>query len=120
MVKAPFSTAAKTPAPGNIIEYRITYTNIATATGVGSVSLTASGLVINENGASGSNNWAAFTTHQLGTVVSPVTPLQFFNGATLLGTSDPATGTTVTRYVNSPGTVNPGSTGTFTFQRKVN
>lgn len=113
----------KTPVPGNIILYQIGYTNISTPPSAGissSVLLNASNLVINENGAAAPNTWAGFTTHQQATTTSPVTPVQFFNGTTPLGTTDPVTGTAVTQYLNNVGTIAAGGTGTFTFQRRVN
>lgn len=113
----------KTPVPSNIILYQIGYTNISTppSAGIsGSVLLNASNLAINEDGTAAPNNWAGFTTHQQATVTNPVTPVQFFNGTTPLGTTAPVTGITVTRYLNNVGTVAPSGTGTFTFQRRVN
>lgn len=124
-------TPTVSPQSDQILVYRITYTNISTPSSPGisgSVLLNASNLTINEDGTTGGNNWALvpggssepFTIHRVGTVASPATPVQFFNGATSLGNSDPTTGTSVTRYVNTVGTVAPGGTGSFTFQRQVN
>ena len=56
-------------APGEVIEYRLTYENISqAATGAGSVRLTANDFVILEDGTATPNNWADVTTHQSGRV----------------------------------------------------
>jgi hypothetical protein len=118
-----FSIADKTPAPGNIIEYRITYTNISTPASSavsGSVLLNANSLVINENGVAAPNNWATTTTHEAGTVAEPGTTVNYFNGASNLGDADPTSGQSVTRYVNTVGTLTGGDTGAFSFRRKIN
>jgi hypothetical protein len=55
-----FTTTAKTPAPGNIIEYPITYTNISTpqSGSNNNATLNILGIVLTEDGTSSSNNWA--------------------------------------------------------------
>jgi hypothetical protein len=109
---------------GDFIQYRISYQNISTvqpANQTGNVILTANNLTINEDGvASGQNpnNWATYTTHQVGTAATLGT-LAFFNGTTTIGSTDPANGTAVTRYANSGITLAPNATGTFTFLRVV-
>lgn len=142
-----FSDANKTPSPGNIIEYRITYTNISTPPGIsGNVILNAGGVVITEDGTTGDdtpagpNNWAldqdpanspGFGTIDTSNVVGSATDsgastITFFSGNNPAQT--PAidqTGTTittdVTRYVNTvTGVVTPGQARTFQFQRKLN
>ncbi|MEA5580403.1 hypothetical protein VB620_03490 [Nodularia harveyana UHCC-0300] len=132
-----FSTTNKQPAPGNIIEYRITYTNISEAQDGSNtnVILSASNVVIVENGITAPNNWALDnnsdtvidTSNVVGSAAasSGTLTIQFFNGNPVtLGTD--ITGTTpatdVTQYTNTVGTVPPGitGTGTFTFQRRVN
>jgi hypothetical protein len=121
-----FSIADKTPAPGNIIEYRITYTNISTPASAainGSVLLNANNLVITENGTAAPNNWATTTTHEAGTVAEPGTTVKYFSGpagGTLLGDADPTSGQSVTSYENTVGTLTGGDTGAFSFRRKVN
>jgi hypothetical protein len=121
-----FSIAPKTPAPGNIIEYRITYTNISTTASAainGSVLLNANALKIVENGTAAPNNWANFTTHEAGTVAEPGTTVNYFSGTagtTPLGDADPTSGQSVTSYENTVGTLTGGDTGAFTFRRKVN
>jgi hypothetical protein len=113
------STTAKTPAPGNIIEYVITYKNISTAaSGSGNVILDANKIVITEDGALPPNNWATFTTNVISSAVdatSGAVITYFVNGAASV-TTDPA----VTKYLDKIPTLAPAASGTFTFQRKVN
>lgn len=122
-----FSSINKTPAPGNILEYLLTYRNISTpASGSANVILDAKNIVITEDGATLPNNWAATTLN----VPSTATVAQdaagaatatfgavitFFNGATSVTTVDP----NVTRYLDSVPTLTPGQTGFFRFQRVV-
>jgi hypothetical protein len=136
-----FSTTAKKPAPGNIIEYQIQYTNISdTQAGSGNVILNADKIVITEDGtlstatADGKNNWALDndnnnqidTSNIVGSAKdSGASTIQFFSGNPASTSSIDQTGTTVntdvTKYVNTvTGQVAPGIQRTFTFQRKVN
>jgi hypothetical protein len=130
-----FSTADKKPAPGNIIEYRITYTNISEAqSGTGNVVLNASNVAIVESGNSGTNNWAMDndangqldTSNIVGTAKdSGSATITFFSGNPSTSPASDQTGTTantdVTKYVDTiTGTVIPGQSRTFGFQRKVN
>jgi hypothetical protein len=142
-----YSTGSKSPAPGNIIEYRVSYTNIAndpTGAGVGNVILTAARTTITEDGTigSGGNNWALDNAAPAGVidtsnvassaVDSTGAVITFFSGAgpTPTGaatttTSGTTQATDVTRYVDTVGTVAPATNdttpnGTFTFQRKLN
>jgi hypothetical protein len=123
---------ARTPSPGNIIVYEIRYKNISTAQGTGTnnVILQAQNVVITEDGTlstvpgDGKNNWAKDndndgiidTSNVIGTataITTTFTPNGDISGAT------PATD--VTKYVNSPTTsIAPQTSGTFTFQRKLN
>jgi hypothetical protein len=123
---------ARTPSPGNIIQYEIRYKNISTSqgTGTGNVILQAQNVVITEQGdlsttpGDGKNNWAKDndndgiidTSNVIGTataITTTFTPNGDISGAT------PATD--VTKYVNSPTTsIAPQTSGTFTFQRKLN
>jgi len=123
---------ARTPSPGNIIQYEIRYKNISTSqgTGTGNVILNAQNVVITEDGTlstvpgDGKNNWAKDndgdgiidTSNVIGTataITTTFTPNGDISGAT------PATD--VTKYVNSPTTsIAPQTSGTFTFQRKLN
>lgn len=130
-----FSIAAKRPAPGNIIEYRITYRNISEAvSGTGNVILNADKVVITEDGVAGTNNWALDSAPTNGVIDtsnvvgsakdSGASTITFFNGIpAILGVD--ITGTTaatdVTKYVNTvTGFVAPQTTRTFIFQRKLN
>ncbi|WP_341526059.1 hypothetical protein WKK05_26330 [Nostoc sp. UHCC 0302] len=136
-----FSTTAKKPAPGNIIEYQIQYKNISDAqAGSGNIILNADKVVITEDGTlsttanDGKNNWALDndnnsqidTSNIVGSAKdSGASTIQFFNGNPASTSSIDQTGTTVntdvTKYVNTvTGQVAPGVLRTFTFQRKVN
>jgi hypothetical protein len=144
-----FSTASKTGATGNIIEYRLTYTNISTgSSGTGSRILNASNIVITEDGttydSSGNpagNSWALDVNNRDGDS-NPTTGIDtsnvpgsaadsaggiitFFSGKPATTPASDISGTTaatdVTRYVNTVrGPLGPGQSGTFTFQRRVN
>jgi len=124
------STVPKQPAPGNIIEYVVSYKNISQAqSGSGNITLSVSKVIITEDGTQNSNNWAVensgaiFTSHVLGAASGTV---QYFSGnpaTNLLGGEQ--TGTTaasdVTKYINTlSGVIDPGASGTVTFQRRVN
>ncbi|WOD39607.1 hypothetical protein [Nodosilinea sp. E11] len=116
------ATPTRRPEPGQFVEYQISYQNISEvqpATGGGNGVLTGSAFVITEDGANAPNTWAAITTHRQNTVASRGT-LQFFNGAVLLGTTDPASGTAVTRYVNTIPSLAPQTGGALTLRRIVN
>jgi hypothetical protein len=131
---ATLSTTPKTPAPGNIIEYVIQYSNISeTQSGNNNIILNASNVVINENGVTAPNNWALDndsngqidTSNIIGSATDPNGTIQFFNGNPATTSGSDQTGTTVdndvTRYVNNvTGQVTPGQLRTFTFRRKVN
>jgi hypothetical protein len=117
-----FTDPLARPQPGEFIEYRIRYENISEAqpaTGAGNVVLTATGLTIVEDGNYGTNGWANSTTHQQNTVVKAGTSLEFFDGSTTLGTTDPASGTEVTTYHNTIPSLAPQTGGAFTFRRVV-
>lgn len=133
---------ARTPAPGNIIEYQIRYINISDPeAGSGNVILNADKVVITEDGTTfddtpaGSNNWALDndkdgkidTSNVVGSAKdSGAATIQFYSGNNPANTSTiDQTGTTVTtdvtKYVDTvTGKVAPGEQRTFTFQRKVN
>ncbi len=92
--------------PGAIITYAITYANISTSNGdANCVKLTASNLVITEDGLLAPNNWGSTTTNS----GSP---------------SDSGSGVVVTvsatRYTDTVATLAPGASGTFTFMRVIN
>jgi hypothetical protein len=118
----PFTTlqATLSPAatPGRILEYRITYKNIATPAAGTSTSLAANTLVISEQGTSAlGNNWATST-------IDPKYPANPLGSATdsTTGTIVVTTGGTpidITAYQDTVPAVAPGVTGTFIFQRKI-
>lgn len=124
-----FSSAPTTAniRPGNIIEYRITYTNISTApAGAGNRILAATNVVITEDGTVAPNNWA---TDQDGNLIidtsNVVGTASVSNGSVTFFPSGDQAGTTpttdVTRYVNTLGViVDPQATGTFVFRRRIN
>ena len=131
-----FSATPPQAAPGEFIEYRITYTNISEpALGQGSVALTANNFVLTEAGdrtfgpfdpsdpntPAPDNNWALFTTHQQNTVATDGSVEYFTNSgdATAVSTTDPAGGTIIGKYVNSVGNVLPEDFGSLTFRRVV-
>jgi hypothetical protein len=100
---------ASDPVPGAEIEFVITYENVMTAVvaGSGNSSLTATNLVITEDGAAGSNNWATYTTQVVGSASDT-------NGGTITG--DAAGSNVLTDTVAS---LAAGSNGTFRFKRLI-
>ncbi len=121
-VVVPFTTlqASLSPAatPGRILEYRITYKNIATPAAGTSTSLAANSLVIREQGTSAlGNNWATSTSDPK----YPATPLgSATDSATgVIVVTTGGTPTNITAYQDTVPSVTPGSTGTFTFQRQI-
>jgi hypothetical protein len=113
--------------PGNIIEYRIRYTNITTPpTGQGNAILNANNVVITEDGTVAPNNWATDQdTNGIIDTSNVVGSATAANGSITFAPAGDRTGTTaaadVTRYVNALGViVDPGETGTFTFRRRIN
>jgi hypothetical protein len=133
---ASFSSAAKTPAKGNIIEYRITYTNISEKQiGVGNSVLNAANLTIVEDGTTAVSTWGQDkdsngvidTSNVQSSAVNsdPAAIVKFYNGTNGLTLSSDLTGTTtitdVTKYIDTVTTVvTPGSTGSFSFKRQLN
>ncbi|KAM3109727.1 beta strand repeat-containing protein [Phormidesmis sp. 146-33] len=136
-----FSSTDKKPAPGNILEYRITYTNISEAqAGTGNLILNAGKVVIVEDGTlstvlgDNKNNWAIDndgngqidTSNITGSAIdSGASTITFFSGKPATASGADQTGTTVTtdvtKYVNTvTGVVAPGQSRTFGFKRKVN
>ncbi|MDF5710266.1 MAG: hypothetical protein PUP90_22010 [Nostoc sp. S4] len=130
-----FSIDPKKPAPGNIIEYQIQYSNISEPqSGTGNVILNADKVVITEDGTQNPNNWALDndisgqidTSNIVGSAKdSGNATIRFFSGNPANNSGIDQTGTTVntdiTKYVDSiSGVIAPGIQRTFTFQRKVN
>jgi len=92
--------------PGAVITYNITYTNVSTSNGdANCVKLTATNLVITEDGLAAPNNWGTFTTHT-GTA------------------SDSGSGVVVivnaTTYRDTIASLAPGASAVFSFQRSIN
>ncbi len=114
-VQASLSPAA---LPGRILEYRITYKNIAAPAAGTSTSLAANTLVISEQGTSAQgNNWAAST-------IDPKYPANPLGSATDSSTGDivvttGGTPTDITAYQDTVPSVAPGTTGVFMFQRQI-
>ncbi len=98
--------AATDPVPGAVITYNITYTNVSTSNGdANCVKLTASNVVITEDGLAGTNNWGTYSTNS----GSP---------------SDSGSGTVVTvsatKYTDTIASLGPGASAVFTFKRSIN
>jgi hypothetical protein len=94
------------PVPGAVITYNITYTNVSTSNGdANCVKLTATNLVITEDGLAAPNNWGTYTTNS----GSP---------------SDSGSGTVVTvsatKYTDTIASLAAGASGVFTFKRTIN
>jgi len=97
---------ATDPVPGAVITYNITYTNISSSNGdANCVKLTASNLVINEDGLVAPNNWGSFTTN---------------SGAPSDSGSGVVATVSATRYTDTVASVAPGASGVFTFMRSIN
>ena len=93
------------PVPGAEIQYDVVYTNVATVTaGAGNATLSASTIVITEDGTAAPNNWAASTNHVSAT-------------ATLGTVTDNAPANTV--FTNNVAALAPGGSGTFTVRRLI-
>jgi hypothetical protein len=119
--------------PGNIIEYRVTYTNITEeSTGSGNVILTADQVKVEENGTSATNNWA-LDNDNLDQDSNNATGIDTSNvqgsatatkGTITFNPSGDRSGldqaTDVTEYINDVGTVAPKETGSLQFRRRIN
>ncbi len=92
--------------PGAVITYTITYTNVSSTGGVNNITLTATNIVITEDGATLPNNWATFTDHVVGATDS-------LGGGI---TGDSVGSNLLTDTVPSLG---PGQSGVFTFRRQI-
>jgi len=109
---------ATDPVPGAVIVYAITYQNVSSVGGgAGNVQLTASNIVISENGSAGSNNWAATTTMLLGAGLDPSDT----TGGTI---TDGVTNGAVTAATNflkdTIASLAAQQSGVFTFRRTIN
>lgn len=101
---------ATDPVPGAVITYSIQYQNIATSLAgtTNSATLTASNLVITENGNTAPNNWATYTSHVAGQASDT-------NGGTITGDTG---GSNI--LTDTLPTLSAGNSGTFSFKRKIN
>lgn len=95
--------------PGAVIQYTITYSNISFTTedGKSNVDLTATNVVLTEDGNAAPNNWGSTTNHVVGSVVDS-------NGGVITG--DMAGSSLITVTIPSLG---PGGSGNFTFRRVI-
>jgi hypothetical protein len=92
--------------PGAVITYNITYTNVSTSNGdANCVKLTASNVVITEDGLSAPNNWGTFTT-------GAGTPSDSGSGVVVT--------VNATKYTDTIASLAPAVSAVFTFQRVIN
>lgn len=92
--------------PGAVITYNITYTNVSTSNGdANCVKLTATNLVITEDGLAAPNNWGTYTTHT-------GTPLDSGSGVIVV--------VSPTAYTDTIASLGPGASAVFTFYRSIN
>ena len=132
--RLPFAATFPTDeiAPGEFIEYRVSYRNISEVATGDNIGLNANNFVLTEDGTldlstlnpanTNINNWASFTTHQQNTVATTGSvDYVDITGPTV--TADPASGEKVDVYVNNVGTVSPDGDllpdGSLTFRRIV-
>ena len=95
------------PVPGAVITFAITYANVSSSGGVGNVTLTATNVVITEDGsAAPDNNWATYTIHVVGASDTL--------GGTITG--DVAGSNLLTDTVAS---ISAGQSGVFSFKRQI-
>ncbi len=97
---------ATDPVPGAVITYNITYTNVSSSNGdANCVKLTASSVVITEDGLAAPNNWGTYTANS----GSP---------------SDSGSGTvaavSATKYTDTIASLAPGASAVFTLKRSIN
>ena len=108
--------------PGDVIEYRVIYTNISEpASGFGNVTLTGETFKLTEDGTTAVNNWATWTLHQLGTNTGAVAGDPPYRGTVTYdgAATEPGDDAAVEVYENTVTSVAPGISGTFTFKRQV-
>ncbi len=114
-----FTANATTAKPGDCVQYTVTYKNVSPAGGTNSVALSASNVVITEDGtASGgsggtayTNNWAANTN---GLYATPVDS----NGGTLAGYSG-GTAAGSTKFTDTIASLAANTSGTVSFMVQV-
>jgi hypothetical protein len=105
--------------PGAVITYSIAYDNVSSAQvagGSGNVMLTASNIVISEDGAAGTNNWATHTTMVLGGGLDPSDT----NGGTITDGSTNGAVTALTNFLkDTVVSLSAQQSGVFTFRRQI-
>ena len=99
---------ANDPVPGAVIEYTLTYTNVSSSGGTGNLTLSASNIVITEDGAAAPNNWATYTDHVTGSASDT-------RGGTIMG--DAAGSNLLKDTIGGP--IAPGVSGVFKFKRTI-
>jgi hypothetical protein len=113
------SSAAPPVESNQLLEYRITYTNISTPAPAdsGSQTLSAINFTVIEDGRTSPNTWASLTTNEpnaaTGTGLTSTITYETATGAG--GAADPAVVKYTNRIINP---IVPGGTGTFTFRRQ--
>lgn len=91
--------------PGAVITYNVTYTNVSTSNGdANCVKLTASNVVITEDGLAAPNNWGTFTTN---------------NGTPTDSGSGTVVTVSATKYTDTIASLAPGASAVFTFKRSI-
>jgi hypothetical protein len=107
--------------PGATIIYEINFSNVMTVPDAGSnsSSLTATNIVITEDGGAGSNNWATYTTQVIVPMPSVVDGSNNPFGTVTDGSGNPVTALTNVLKGNVP-TLASGQNGKFTFRRLIN
>lgn len=99
--------AATDAVPGAVITFAITYTNVSSTGGSNNVQLTATNVVITENGSTNApNNWATYTDHVVGAADT-------LSGAI---TGDAVGSSLLTDTIAS---LSAGQSGVFTFKRQI-
>ena len=97
---------ATDPVPGAVITYTVTYTNVSSSNGdANCVKLTASSVVITEDGLAGSNNWGTYTAN---------------NGTPTDSGSGTVVTVSATKYTDTIASLSPGASAVFTFKRSIN
>lgn len=113
---------ATDPVPGAVITYAIAYQNVSSAAaagGSGNVQLTASSIVISEDGSAGTNNWATYTTMVLGPPAAN-NPSDTNSGAITDGSTNGAVTAATNFLKDTIASLGPQQSGTFTFKRQIN
>jgi hypothetical protein len=99
---------ATSPVPGAVMQYSIVYTNVTASSGTGNVNLSATNVLLTEDGNAVPNNWGSTTTHVAGSATDTTA------GSSITG--DVAGSSLLTLTIPS---LAPGATGTFSFKRTI-